>query len=302
MSTAARIALALVALWGMGGAMPVAGQGFDNVIVSQPFDAQSHVLELDVPPGLETRYIQFAWQRADGEIGTAARTAKVGRHLYDLRSEPRWRGPITAVATRARLVTGRLHVPTLGDEVAMFLSPEGLNPYTVNLRLGYTFFGWPWSRVLLVLFAVVAACLWACLWACSWAGMWAGSWTTMRRAPAVALVAAFLVVWSLEDLRNVWEHAHIVRARGPVTEALPPFTATGRFADGAEPMIGARSWGSEASFEPLVVPYVIYRLLDHRLTRVTDEPPPDVLVTRAPGDRSALFASDGLALVERTPP
>ena len=206
------------------------------------------MLELDVPPGLDGERLPVVIETAQSETSITLYVARVGRHSYEVRHLPEWRGTLKYLGIiDVAGIEGRVKEPTLADSIDMFLDPERITPSTINLLVQHRVFGWSWTMCLLLILAV--------------SGVFFA--VVKRKPPVTALALGFVVAWSLMDLRIVFDHASIVYREETLHRGMRPLTEVKQFADQASNVIGNMTWtwGHQPTGGP--EQYLNYRFAEH---------------------------------------
>ena len=253
-------------------------------VLGRRFPAGHNVIELDVPDELDGRRFFIVWVTEGGQQAGVWHVARSGRHCYEVRHRPEWKGQVQAVAITLDGVAGRVRAPTFRDEIDMFLEPERITPGTVNALIGHTLFTWRWEVIVLLIAPGGALLLFL-----------------RKKRMAPALVWGFLIAWGVMDLRAVYDHAATVFEAESHHLDAPPLTRARVFADRAGEMIGTATW----SHEPLVGvvnSYVRYRLAEHPLVAVDASPPSTFLITQQPKEGQVVYQYANYCLVRRGGP
>lgn len=208
------------------------------------------VVVLDVPAAWEraSESVDVVWDHADGRRYLYSAQARAGRHAYDPRQSPAWRGAAHQVGTNVG-GAGEFKFPSVGDEVDIFLAPEPLLPTTVNGLRGHRFFACSWDLLLLLV-----------------AGVAALSFTFVTRCSVtVALLGGFVVAWVALDLRTMADHADIVRRLEQNGRSMPVLGEVQAFAARAAAEMGPGTWAfAPAAHDDLALRHVLwYALTEH---------------------------------------
>ncbi|MBI4472424.1 MAG: hypothetical protein HY646_07125 [Acidobacteria bacterium] len=231
------------------GCLPLAGesQGVTGYPIAENFTAETHVVELDVPAELDGVRFIIAWSTQIGEATGSFRVGRAGRHSYDMRQFPMWRGFITKLAITHKDIRGRVKEPTLLDQLDMFLEPERLTLSIINGFEGHSLFGWRWQWV-----------LWAVVLGTS--GLFA---LTVRQRSVHAFGLGLVLAFILMDLRNVYNHAVIAYKMERYHQGMIPLAGVKTFADKASEIIGEESWTHD-SWDGEVSIFLPYRLAEQQ--------------------------------------
>lgn len=236
------------------------------------FSATDAVIELDVPPDVDGAAFLIVWDTGKERYSRMSH-ARAGRHCYEMRHHPQWRGHIKVVAITMR-VPGRLKKPTLSDEIDMFLEPERIAPGTINLLVGHTLFGWPWNAVLFLILPLSSLCF-----------------AKFKKIRLVhSLVLGFVVSWALMDLRNVYDHAVIVYKMERYRQGMFPLTDVKVFADRASEIIGRATWGHAPLDWPMST-FLSYRLAEQAYVPAGSERLPAFWITKDPKEGQVFLQS-----------
>jgi hypothetical protein len=205
------------------------------------------VVVVDVPEGWQKQghAVQIAWLGAAGQGGFEG-FARSGKHVYDPRGAPGWFGRARVVS--ANVKDTELKVPTLADELDIFLAPERLLPSTVNVLRGHRLFACSWDLVLLVLWFATALAL----------------WIVKRGRFLLALAASFILAWVALDVRTMLDHVFVVQQ--VAQDGVPALGDAKVFADKARTLIGHRDW----AFDPALNQH---ELIQHYFGYVLAEQP-----------------------------
>ena len=150
------------------------------------------VLRLNLPQG--GMKFDVIWAGEDGRQWIKRFMSRRGRHFYEMRDHPEWRGAAKGlILTEFEGVNIEVVKPSFKDEIAIFLEPEQWVPSTINYLYGHTFRGWPWQTILLVVTSVLTAVL--CF---------------LKRNMAFSLFLGFVIAWGAMDARSVFDHYFIV--------------------------------------------------------------------------------------------
>lgn len=264
--------------------VPATAQNLTAYALATNVSLDGVVIELDVPPNLDGVSFLIVWTTADGQLTVDTR-ARAGRHSYEMRQYPRWRGSAQAVAITLPDTPGRLKKPTLSDEIDMFLEPERMAPGTVNFLAGHTLFGWSWDTFLL-LTVPIAVLVFA---------------RSKKRPIILSVVFGFLVSWTLMDLRNVYDHVAVAYKMEKYDLGMFPLEGLKQFSDRASEMIGPSTWGS-GQVDGIFGSYLQYRLAEHRYVPQGVAGPPDFWITRDPNEGQVLWQFANYYLVKKVRP
>ena len=252
--------------------------------VAVNFSADGEVLELDVPHELDGVSFYIVWNTTAGQYRTTA-TAWAGRHCYELRNIPEWKGSIDVLAITLPDIPRRVKRPTFADEMDMFLAPERLTPALINSLVGHTLFAWPWTTVLMALIPFLAL-----------------GFAVIRKKPLVQSFAlAALASWVLADLRAAYDHAWVVYNLESNELGMFPLAAVQGFADRAADVIGDSAWRSEP-LDGVYGNFLDYRLAEHPYLPAQDSKEPDFWITRNPGSERVVLEYLGYSLIRKTQP
>jgi hypothetical protein len=213
--------------------------------VATNFTAVDKVLELNIPAEMDGARFFVVFQNDDGEQRLVPMAARAGKHSYELRHLPQWRGNIEYVATLDRPLKGSVKTPTMADNIDMFLQPERIMPTTINFVSQHTILGWPWTYFLILISVVSAICF-----------------LMFTKKLVVSGVLAFLVAWGVMDLRAIFDHAVIVYQKEKSAEEMPPFEQLNVFVRNASDVIGHATWG-HGPVDALSTSYLRYQLAEH---------------------------------------
>ena len=268
--------------------LPVAAraQAQEVVPLATDFEANGKVLELDVSSSADGTRFLIVWLDAAGEQFTHTRVVRAGRHSYEMRHLPGWHGFLRAVAITLPEASGRVQVPTISDEIDMFLEPERLTPSTVNVLKGHTLFAWSWDGFLLLVLLASALCFAA----------------FKRKRALTSLVLGFVVSWGVMDLRAIYDHAVIVYKAERYEQGMDPLTEANGFADRAsEEMTGPETWSHEL-LDPLVSSLIRYRLAEHEYIPSGSDRTPTFWITQDPNEREIVRQHENYYLVKANRP
>lgn len=123
-------------------------------VLGKHFLASNRAIELELPDEMDGVWFIVGWIKADGQQIGMRRVGRAGRHCYDMRQHPDWKGQIQAVAVNVTGVRGRVKEPTFLDELDMFWEPEWITPSTVNVLTGRLLFSRSWNVILLLILGV----------------------------------------------------------------------------------------------------------------------------------------------------
>lgn len=240
-------------------------------VVAANFEARGQVLELDIPPEMDGVRFAIGFENNYSPQYIALLPARAGRHAYEMRHFPGWRGTIKYVAVTLTGVQGRVKKPSLWDELDIFSQPERITPSTMNVLTGHTLFARPWNDFLLFAACVSAVVI-----------------SRFEKKPlALSLALGFLVAWGLLDLRTILDHAVIVHQKERFGQGMPPLTDMKVFADRASAIIRDGTW----DHGPLEVGTKLlrYRLAEHQFRTSGSTAPPAFRITNDAADGPVLL-------------
>jgi hypothetical protein len=249
------------------------------------------IVVLDVPAAWqrEAQDVDIVWDTPAGQRHFFSAPARAGKHAYDPRADPRWHGPARWVSSNVPgKGMGEFKFPSLGDEADIFLTPEYLQPATVNVLRGHRFFDFAWDMLLLLLAALAALAF----------------YFVTRCPPAVALVAGFVLAWVALDLRTIVDHVAIVQTLENNDRTMPGLADAYVFADRATPLIGSATWACDRSLDadPLAAHLFGYAFAEQPYLPAEDANKADFVVTRAPPRGKALWQHGPYSLLRREAP
>jgi hypothetical protein len=242
------------------------------------------IVVLDAPEKWDhdSETVDVVWDSPEGRRFLFADFARAGRHGYDPRAQPSWRGSAAWVSANT---TGAFKFPSLADEWDIFMAPERWRPTTVNALRGHRFFACSWDVLLLLV--LVAAAL--------------AFYFVARCAPAVALLGGFALAWVALDLRTMTDHFFIVSALEEQRRPLPILTEAKAFSDRAAEVIGPGSWALDhtLSAHPLAAHYFGYAFAEHRYVPIAQA---DYLVALEPAQGAMVWQHGPYRLLKRDAP
>ena len=217
-------------------------------VLAQAFTADNTVLEIVAPGVRDRERATLGWNDASGAMHGCFVRLRAGRHLYDLRPQAGWRGPVQALATDVPGLRASLRRPTLADEMAIFAAPEPMVLSSVNFSHGHTLFGWRWHWLLAAGFLLGAGAL----------------WLKRVRLP-VALTISFAIACGLMQLRAVVDHHRVIDEQLSSKRTFPvELQDPGVFGERCAHEIGEHSWSIQQNLAVTPFVYLRYRMAEHR--------------------------------------
>ncbi|MSS73431.1 MAG: hypothetical protein EXS64_18370 [Candidatus Latescibacteria bacterium] len=254
-------------------------------VLGKHFLASNRAIELELPDEMDGVWFIVGWIKADGQQIGMRRVGRAGRHCYDMRQHPDWKGQIQAVAVNVTGVRGRVKEPTFLDELDMFWEPEWITPSTVNVLTGRLLFSRSWNVILLLILGVSTL-------------FFAG----FRKKPIVlSLILGFLFSWGVMDLRAVYDRAVAVYEVESHHLEMPPLMNVKKFSDRASEIIGRATWRHEP-FQGVYGSFIKYRLAEHPYAPPGSDLPAPYLLTQTPKDRQVLWQYADYCLIQKDPP
>ena len=252
-------------------------------ILAMDFLADGKVLELDIPPEIDGERFVIVFENSLSRQRVIVVPAREGKHSYEMRQFPEWRGRMKYMAVTLAGVKGRVKDPSLADNIDIFLEPQRILPSTINLLGQHRIFVRSWSVYLLVVLAGSAVFF---------------AW--FRKKPLiVSLPLGFLVAWSVMDLRAFVDHATVVYKEEKLHKGMPPLAGIKVFADRSADIIDG-AWG-HTSLE-VGTAFLEYRLADRTYASSGSARSPVFLVTQDPAGLPVLLQHEKYYLVKKDKP
>ncbi len=262
---------------------PIYAQINISNILATNVNADDAVIELSLPTELDGKiYVVIVWITSEGKQAYLTHVAKGGKHVYEMRHHPEWRGPLKVVATNVNEAVGTVHKATLLHEIKLFLAPERLMPATINMLQPNTLFMWSWNHILLGLL-VVSALLFFLI---------------TKKQIMIALVFGFVVAWGMMDLRKMYDHFMIVQHIESQQITVPKILEDLKvFLHRAAKIIGPNSWKTE-ELGVLFRHFAEYKLAEHEYRPYDSSTTPDFIITSKPNNREIVLEYKGYYLVK----
>ncbi|MFQ5559072.1 MAG: hypothetical protein ACE5FU_00605 [Nitrospinota bacterium] len=229
MRTRPRAVFVFALLFFSGGYFPGVEANRMGRVLAENVSLDSKVLFLD------TRQIgklfTVGWIDIDGRAWEKKHISRKGRHGYEMRGHPGWKGEALSVSVMGiDFLSGSVAVPRFDGEMDILWAPEPWLRSSVNALWGHTFFGFSLERVLLFLMGFVAVSI----------------FIVKRRVktPAFCLLCGFVA--SMVCVEILSTSGHIGTARSiDENESMRQTKGLGEFSKKLATRIGDDFWGYE---------------------------------------------------------